>query len=235
VKLTENTIASDGIDMEVAEGTTHLNFRLSELEKKQSSLAVEANVKNANIRDFFLYFDNFNQDAVVADNLTGFISSEVIFNALVDDNYSVIPPTMRGSINSRILEGGLLNFEPLENVGNFLFRKRDFSDIQFAQLNSNFTIDGTALDISRMEIQSSVLTLFLQGRYSFSDSTNLSVQLPLSNLKKRHKDYKPENIGVDADAGASVYLHVYRYDDPKGKINIAYDPFKKWAKRIGKK
>jgi hypothetical protein len=85
-----------------------------------------------------------------------------------------------------------------------------------------------------MEVQSNVLTVFLQGFYSFSDSasvgkgTSLSVQLPLSNLKKRDKNYKPENIGSEGDPGTSVYLHVFR--DKGGKISFAYDPFKKWVK-----
>jgi hypothetical protein len=118
----------------------------------------------------------------------------------------------------------------MENMSNFLFKKRDFSDVEFAELNSNFSITGTSMDISRMEIQSSVLSLFLEGRYSFTDSTSLSVQLPLSNLKKRHKDFKPKNIGTDSKAGPSVYLHVYRDKDINSKIQIDYDPFKKWAK-----
>lgn len=123
-----------------------------------------------------------------------------------------------------------MNFEPMENMSNFLFKKRDFSDVEFAELNSNFSIAGTNMDISRMEIQSTVLSLFLEGRYSFTDSTSLSVQIPLSNLKKRHKDFKPKNIGTHAKAGPSVFLHVYRDRDINSKIKIDYDPFKKWVR-----
>jgi len=56
------------------------------------------------------------------------------------------------------------------------------------------------------------------------------VQLPLSNLKKRDKTYQPKNIGVDAKAGPSVFLHVYK--DVTGKIVFAYDPFKRHAKKF---
>ncbi len=137
---------------------------------------------------------------------------------------------MSGTLACKITNGVLKNFEPMENMSNFLFKKRDFSDVQFAELNSNFSISGTNMDISRMEIQSSVLSLFLEGRYSFTDSTSLSVQLPLSNLKKRHKDFKPKNIGTHAKAGPSIFLHVYRDKDINSKIKIDYDPFKKWAR-----
>jgi len=116
----------------------------------------------------------------------------------------------------------------MENMSNFLFKKRDFSDVEFAEINSHFFLQGPDLDINRMEIQSTVLSLFVHGRYSFTDSTSLSVQLPLSNLKKRDKNYKPQNVGTDAKVGPSVFLHIYKNDE--GKIAIAYDPFKKYAK-----
>ena len=136
---------------------------------------------------------------------------------------------MKGTITCKISEGRLKNFEPLDNLSHFLFRKRDFTDVTIAELNSLFTIDGTALNISKMEIQSSVLSMFVQGRYSFTDSTSLSLQLPLSNLKKRDKNYQPENIGINKKAGASIFLHIYRNKDINSKLTIAYDPFKKWV------
>jgi hypothetical protein len=84
-----------------------------------------------------------------------------------------------------------------------------------------------------MEVESSVLRLFVEGRYSLKDSMNLEVQIPLSNLKRRDKHYKPENVGIDARVGPSVFLHVYR--DPEGKTVIAYDPFKKHVRKTAKK
>jgi hypothetical protein len=40
---------------------------------------------------------------------------------------------------------------------------------------SHFQIRGKTFDISRMEIESCVLTLFLEGKYSMTDSTNLYI------------------------------------------------------------
>ncbi len=147
----------------------------------------------------------------------------------MDDNLKISAPSMWGDIEVKIKNGRLKDFEPMENMSNFLFKKRDFSDVEFAEINSHFWLKGSDLDITRMEIQSSVLSLFVHGRYSFTDSTSLSVQLPLSNLKKRDKNYKPKNVGTDAKVGPSVFLHIYK--DEEGKIAINYDPFKKYAKQ----
>lgn len=229
VRLNNQLLQANPISMDVAGGNMQLNFSLKNVFSPVSPMVVKAQITKANIKELFLNFNNFNQKTIHADNLRGRISANVIFSANVDETYKLITPSMRGTLDCRISDGGLVNFEPMENMSNFLFKKRDFSDVEFAELNSNFSISGTDMDISRMEIQSSVLSLFLEGRYSFTDSTSLSVQIPLSNLKKRHKDFKPKNIGTHAKAGPSVFLHVYREKDINSKIKIDYDPFKKWA------
>ncbi len=229
VRLNNQVLRANPISMEVAGGTMELNFSLKNVFDPVAPMSAEARISNANIRELFLNFNNFNQKTILAENLRGTISADVTFSANVNENYNLLAPSMRGSLDCKISNGGLMNFEPMENMSNFLFKKRDFSDVEFAELNSNFSIDGTNMDISRMEIQSTVLSLFLEGRYSFTDSTSLSVQIPLSNLKKRHKDFKPKNIGTHSKAGPSVFLHVYRDRDINSKIKIDYDPFKKWA------
>jgi uncharacterized protein involved in outer membrane biogenesis len=231
VKLNDNTLEAGPISMQFAGGTMALNFILSRVFEPISPMAATAIISNADIQEVFRSFNNFNQNTIHADNLSGSISANIKFNAELNEQYAVQASSMRGTLDCKIKDGALVDFEPMENMSSFLFKKRDFSNVQFAELISKFSIEGTAMDISRMEIQSSVLSLFLQGRYSFTDSTSLSVQLPLSNLKKRDKNFKLENIGTKAKAGPSVYLHVYRNKDINSKINIAYDPFKKWVKQ----
>ena len=62
-----------------------------------------------------------------------------------------------------------------------------------------------------------------------ADSTDLSIQVPLSNLKKRDKDYKPENVGVDSKVGPSVFIRAT--NNKEGKLKISYDQFKKMRKK----
>ena len=228
IVLSHQTLEAKPVTMNVAKGTMSLNFKLSDLSKNINPMTVSAKVTNARIKEFFSSFDNFNQNTITSKNLSGLISANVKFNARMDDNLKISAPSMWGDIDVKIKDGRLKDFEPMENMSNFLFKKRDFSDVEFAELNSHFSLKGSDLDINRMEIESSVLSLFVHGRYSFTDSTSLSVQLPLSNLKKRDKTYKPKNVGVDAKVGPSVFLHIYK--DEQGKIIINYDPFKKYAK-----
>jgi hypothetical protein len=130
-------------------------------------------------------------------------------------------PTFRGDMNWVVRNGRLINVEAIHNMSNFLFRRRDFDDVKFAQINGKCKLTHRYMDIERMEIQSTVLSIFLEGRYSLDNDTNLSVQVPLSNLKKRDKDFVPKNVGTDAKVGPSVFL--LAKTDEKGKTDISYN------------
>ncbi len=229
ITLLDHKFKADPFRMKVADGDVKVSIRMSELDQPINPVMIKADVKNADIEKFLISFNNFSQTSIKSDNLKGKISTSIELNANLDETFHILMPSLDGTVDLKIKDGMLKDFEPLQNMSNFLFKKRDFTEVEFAEISSQFRITGPSLDISRMEIQSSVLTLFIQGRYSLTDSTDLSIQVPLSNLKKRDKDYKPENVGVDAKVGPSVFLRARKNKD--GKMVIAYDPFKKFKKK----
>ena len=79
-----------------------------------------------------------------------------------------------------------------------------------------------------MEIQSSVLSMFVEGLYSMKGNTDISIQVPLNNLKKRDSTYNPENIGLLKKAGKSLFIRGKPGDD--GSIKFKIDLFNKYNK-----
>ena len=229
LKLHNDQFLADPIKMQLADGSVLASVKMRNLDQPVNPVVIKANVRNADIEKFFTSFNNFSQSTIKSNNLSGKIFTDVELNAQMDEQFNVLMPSLDGSVDLRIRDGKLKDFEPLQNMSNFLLKKRDFTEVQFAEITCRFRLSGPTLDISKMEIQSSDLTLFVQGRYSLADSTDLSIQVPLSNLKKRAKDYKPENVGVDAKVGPSVFLRAHKNKD--GKMVITYDPFKKFKKK----
>ncbi len=227
--LTSNALQAQNFKMNLAEGDIGFSLILANLNKPVNSLSVTSTVRHADIKKFFYSFNNFKLTSITHKNLEGKIDMKARFRASVDPDFNIFVPSVYSDLDFSIKKGRLLNFEPLENMSNFLFKKRDFSNVQFGEIRSHLTIRGTEIDIRKMEVESSVLRLFVEGRYSLKDHTDLEVQVPLSNLRKRDKNYKPENVGIDSKVGPSVFLHVYK--DASGKTVIAYDPFKKHVKK----
>ena len=214
--------------MKTADGTVLLSLQINNLDKPENEVKILTEVKNVDIKKFFKSFDNFSQKAITSDHLSGRLTNRVQLKGKVDDQFKILLPSLSGAVDFRLVDGKLQNFEPMQKLSNFLFKNRDFSNVAFAEIRSKMKINGSSIDIERMEIQSSVLFMFIEGRYSLEDSTALSIQVPLKNLKKRDANYKPENVGTDAKVGASIFLFVHKKD---GKTVISYDPFKKHRKK----
>ncbi|MCY7291482.1 MAG: hypothetical protein LH615_04795, partial [Ferruginibacter sp.] len=73
-----------------------------------------------------------------------------------------------------------------------------------------------------------VLTLFVEGVYCKKSGTDLSIQIPLNNLKKREDDYNPVNIGTDKKAGRSIFLRGKTGSD--GNVNFKLNLFNQFQK-----
>ena len=81
-----------------------------------------------------------------------------------------------------------------------------------------------------MEIQSTVLSMFVEGTYNMKKGADLSIQVPLSNLKGANSDSLLTNKGVDSKTGISARLRAKTGDD--GKLKISWDPFKKAVRKM---
>jgi hypothetical protein len=120
----------------------------------------------------------------------------------------------------------LIEFDPLQKMAVFVLKKRDFTRVEFAEIKNTFEINGQMLTIHKMEIQSNVLGLYVEGIYDLQGkATDLVVQVPLKYLKKREPGYVPENQGLDAKTGISVFVRAKNADN--GQIDFKYGLFKK--------
>jgi hypothetical protein len=192
---------------------------------------IKMNMQNVDVNKVFNAFENFGQDGIEAKNLRGKLTSTADVKMYLDRNLEGAPANIEGFVNFSLKNGALINYEPLQKVQNVAFKKRNFSEIYFAELKNRFDIKNREITINRMEIQSTVLTLFVEGVYSLQGNTDISIQVPLSNLRSR-EDYTLENKGANSKAGASVYLRGRPGDD--GNIQFKLDLFKKFRKNENK-
>src|SRR5438270_5432899 len=185
-------------------------------------------MENVDVSKVFSGFDNFGQDGLTAQSLEGKLSAAIEASMKLSNEGKVIPSSIISRVDFSLKDGALNNYEPLKKIQHFIFKKRDFDNIRFAELKNRLDISKQEIKINRMEIQSTVLSLFVEGIYSKKGNTDLSIQVPLRNLKKRDEDYNPENIGVDKKGGRSIFLRGKPGED--GKIKFSLDLFKRYDK-----
>jgi hypothetical protein len=203
------------LDMGVFGGTLRMHGRVDYLDEFPSTLRAWCRIDNADVGGVFRAFDNFDQTTLTDKNLRGKWTSEGNFVSNLNREYKLMHRTMRGDLRIRLTDGALIGFEPLKRVQDFVFKRRDFDHIRFATISNRFRLRGQDIQIDQMEIESSVLTLFVEGLYSFQDRTNLRIQVPLMNLRRRDSTYQLTRH--DPAKLPSIYLTAV---DEGGKVRI---------------
>ncbi len=222
IKLVENKVMFDDVALAHAGGKAYLKGSL--INGAQSNqLTLNSTIDHVNIPGIFQAFDNFGQDAVTYQNMKGQLSAKINMTGVITDKATVAENTMKGSVDFSIKNGELVNFEPAMKIAATAFKNRDFSHIQFGELKNRLEINGSAILINKMEIRSNVVVLFAEGMYDTKKGTDMSLQVPLSNLSKEEND-----INNTGKVGLAIRLRAKTGDD--GKLAISWDPFNNAAK-----
>jgi hypothetical protein len=193
--------------MNTCGGTVQVSLDIRNLSAKQHPLTLKTSVKNVRVSDFMNSFNNFNQSTITSKNISGTVSTSVSFSAMIDKNYRIIGSSMSGDLRTRVKSGSLKDVDGLQKISKYIFKDRDFSNIEFADINNHARLQGTVLDIDTLSIFSTVITLFVSGTYDFNKTnTDLLITVPFNNLKKMEAS---ERMGLSDSAarkGGNVTL-----------------------------
>ena len=231
LQLTDRVVALKNVLIQHAGGSLTLNGSMKE-EALHNSIALSSKMNNVNITKTLTAFNNFGQDGITDKNLKGILSADINITGLITDKANIVENSLKGLIDFHIRDGQLINFEPVQKISQTAFKNRDFSDIRFAELKDKIEVNGSAIKVNRMEIRSTVFTMFVEGIYDVKKGTDFAIQVPLSNLSKRDEDAELRNKGVRSRTGVSLHLRAKTGED--GKAKISWDPFKRALKNKGK-
>lgn len=178
---------------------------------------IAGNIINADVHSVFYSFNNFGQKAVTHQNLKGKLNTEFKFATNLKNDATILPKTMKGEVKLNLVRGEIINFEPFLKMKKLIFKNRNLEQVKFAPIKNNIVLNGEEIQIKQMEIESNVMTLFVEGIYSFGNKTNLNIAIPLSNLSRRDSTYELNPHDPKNKKGARVYL---RAVDENGEVNI---------------
>jgi len=231
LQLTDKMVILKNVLVEHAGGTLALNGSLTE-DINQNQIKINSNMVNVDVTKVFTAFDNFGQDGIIDKNLKGRLTANIAITGSINSKAEIDQDNLKGEIDLHLKDGALINFDPVKKISQTAFKNRDFSDIHFADLTDKLEINGTKIKVNRMEIQSTVLTMFVEGTYDVRKGSDFGIQIPLSNLAKRGADFEPRNKGVNSKTGMSINLRARTGED--GKVKVSWDPFKNALKKKNK-
>ena len=212
--LEDQVIQMDHVEMKLGEGDLKINGSIENIDIDQPKVGVEVYIQNLRTDTLLHAFDNFNQDKVTYKNVKGLMNADISFSSVFDKDYKVITDSLFGDLQIELQDGELKDFGPLKNLKGFLFKKRKLDDVYFDKLNTKLSIRGQDLHISRFDLNATAITLGIEGVYTFSDEdrTAILMEIPISNLFKRHIDRKELLEQKKSRGGKTILVDLYEVD-----------------------
>ncbi len=222
VYFSEQAVKCENVKMNAFGGNFQVTGGIENFNQPIHRLYAKGKVNHADVKKVFYAFENFGQTTISDRNLSGEISTDFSYSSQLNADFKFVPASMTGRLSFELSKGELNHFEPIKRIQRIFFRRRDFENVRFENLKNQFVLQGQELNMEQMKVESSVLTFFVGGTYSFRDKTDLLVQVPLSNLKRNVDDSVTHSL-----EGNNL---VIRALDENGEIKLKYQL--DWRKKV---
>mgnify|MGYP006266218461 CR=1 FL=1 len=203
-----NQIAIKG-RTEIMSGTIDVDGRLYFL--RQPSLEAKLTGRGLNIRQLFAQTNNFGQQVLTSENLSGQLGTQTMVYAFWDNQGNFQPEQLRVLSAIGIEAGNLRNFELMERFSTFVNIK-DLQNIQFTRLENFLEISNNRIYLPAMFIQSNALNLTVSGEHDFRNQFEYNLQVNAGQvLINRFKSHDPALRPVAAKKKGffNLYYRVY--------------------------
>lgn len=181
---------------------------------------INADIRNVHVDQLFHAFNNFGMQSLSHKNLRGILSARASVSGNILDNGRMSPQSMYGTLSFDLRQGALINFGPLEDIGNLVLRKRNLDNITFDNLKNTLTLQGNKIIVPPMQINSSALYMDVSGVYAMTKGTDMYISVPLRNPKKDEDIVDKEEKKARRKKGLILNLHATDGEDGKVKIRL---------------
>jgi hypothetical protein len=153
----------------------------------------QAYFKQVEINQAFYQLENFGQEALTHQNISGRLTSDFQFRAVFTQSLKPIKNSLTATAEVRVKDGKLVNYKPLQDLSGFL-RVKDLSSIEFGTLQNTISVKKGTISIPKMEINSSAANIKLSGNHTFQNKMDYRLEILLSDiLSRKARQNKKEN------------------------------------------
>ncbi len=203
------------------DGTVEAEIIIDARQESTIDFRVMSRFNNIDITMAFADFKNFGQSSLTDKHLKGHLSGTVHFSSEWSKSLEINMESVTAVAHIKIIDGAIINYEPLSGLRKY-FRRRDFSNVEFATLTNEIVIQDKEIIIPEMTIQSNVMDFEMQGTHDFSNNINYNFEIRFSELINRQGSGKPRaeeeygTIAEDNDNQLTWHFKVTgTVDDPR--------------------
>ena len=216
VFLSDEHVYLEKTGFRYGEGEVSLKMDFDVSKTDQSLFDISLEFTDIDLHPFLREFDYFEISSLKnAANIAGIISLDTEMFGTIYEVNGLDTKSLKGYVNFDLRKLELSEFEPIQKIGDKIFKDKRFEDIRFADISQEIYIANRTIEIPRTEIQSTAFNLFVEGHFNYDDKTNIWLSIPLANLKKRDIVKIPDKEGF-INSGKKVFIQVKK--DEKGEL-----------------
>ena len=177
-------------------------------------------IKNLVLDQTLAKFQNFGQDYILSENLSGLLNAKVKGTVPLNKDLTPIMEKTDLTLDIQILNGELRKYKPLQEFASF-FGDKNLNRIKFDTLDNVFILKNNTISIPWMTINSSIGFIEMAGEQAMNDAMDmeyyLKIPLKLVTNVAAQKLFKKKRDDIDPEQEDEIQ---YRGDKKVHYINI---------------
>lgn len=213
---TDHYIHIDQMDLDVADGHLRGKGYFDGRDKNKIYLNPDFQFDRMDLTKLMLKFDNFGQDELVSNNLTGLISGKLSGKIRMHTDMVPIIEESLIRLNFSVLNGVIIGYAPLLALEDY-FKDKNLHRVAFDTLQNSITIDKGMMTIPVMTVNTSLGFLIFEGSQDMDLNMDYLVRVPFKMVSQAASQrlFKRKKEEIDPDKEDDIIYH-----DPQKKTTF---------------
>lgn len=218
-----------------ANATVRGSLAVVESSPEYFQLATNLSSKDIYFKPIFREWNNFDQDVIKEDNISGRAEAILDLKAPFDLHYGILKDEIEAQIQLKVIGGQLKNVQTFTALTKdlkttktkMILKEREIdaltaklNNIQFETLENTIFIKKSVIIIPKMEIKSNAINISVDGKHKFNNDVDYKFAFRFRELKQQ-KDESEFGIVEDDGTGIKIFVRMY------GNLS---DPIIEWDK-----
>ena len=207
LKLNDRVVSARNASFRIAGGTIALDANLNTQNIEKMKLKAQTTFNDIIVDSVFYMFENFNQKFITNSNLRGRLRTKMDLELAFNKNLQVNPRSVIADVSVNLINGQLLNFEPMQKLSKFV-DDVELRNIQFKEIKNTLHIANNQVLIPEMVIRSNLNTISISGTHTFDNAIDYKLKVSLKKYRKKNTSEEENAVEENKEGGTTLFLKV---------------------------
>lgn len=159
-------------------GTFEFEGELDASSREEAILNSTIKITDVDLSKLNVTYTQDDKEVRIRDHFEGMVNGEIIANVPILQDFSIDLARLTGKVKVRMTNGALINYAPLEEMGNY-FKNKDLTKVRFDTLKNTMIFNVGKILLPFMTINTTLGTINLMGFQNMENDMEYDIQVPI--------------------------------------------------------